>query len=276
MMLYDGSAQDKAGESKWNVVIGAECASQEPAIWVSGRLIGRRVEICRDKKCATHGKDAPTQGRASGSKGGTTPKLSAADKARAEAQKAERQKLLKKVETERAYRERLWQAIAAADVNDKAEQHIVRQACTTVVMQGGAFVARALGMPDNAFDYGARDGAIGRVAALPYKNVLRAAALALVVAEVGVSEYSVCQGEKPKRMEETAALLGLDVATIRTGKPAKPKVDPKKAAKKKTPKQVLRDVVDAAASGRLKKIKADLEKPAKSAAKKGAGKGAKR
>ena len=42
LMLYDGSAENKAGVSKWDVVVGATCPSQEQAIWVSGRMIEKR------------------------------------------------------------------------------------------------------------------------------------------------------------------------------------------------------------------------------------------
>jgi len=253
VMLYDGSAQDKAGEAKWNVVVGAECASQEPAIWVSGRLIGRRVEICRDKKCTTHGQDAPAPAKSSGNRGAATPKLSPADKARAEAQKAERKKLLKKVETEKAYRERLWKAIAAADVNDKAEQHIVRQTCAQIAAQAGALIGRALdlGMKDDAFDYGKRDGAIMRLAALPYKQILRAGALGLVMTELGASEYAVSHGQKPERMEEIAAWIGLDVAAIRAGKPSSPSA--KKAPAKPAAKPPAKKPAKPAAKKAVKK-----------------------
>ncbi len=263
VMLYDGSAQDKAGEAKWNVVVGAECGSQVAAIWVSGRLMGRRVQICRDKKCATHGKDAPAPAKSSGSRGGTTPKLSAEDKARADAQKAEREKLLKKVETEKAYRERLWKAIAAAHVKPgKAEEVIVRHACAQMAAQAGAAVAHALdlGMKDDAFDYGKRDGAIMRLAALPYEQVLRAAALGFVVADLAVGEYSVSHGQKAERMEEIAALLGLDVAAIRAGKPANP------SAKKAPAKTVSKPAAKPAAKKPAKPV---AKKAVKKVAKKG-------
>jgi ParB/RepB/Spo0J family partition protein len=244
VMLYDGHAQDKAGVSKWNAAIGVCCASQEDAIWVSGRLIGRHVNICRDKKCAEHRTDSGAASTPNRARSAPAPKQSAEEKAKAEAQQAERQKLQQKVATEKAYRERLWKAITEASISAAAEQYIIRQACAETAINGGGLVARALGMPDNSFEYGKREDAVTKVAGFAYKSVLRGAALALVVDDVAVGEFQVSRGEKPEGLERMAKLLGVDVALVRSGKPA-PAAKPAKktaapAAKKKAAKPVTK------------------------------------
>jgi ParB/RepB/Spo0J family partition protein len=230
VMLYDGHAQDKAGVSKWNAAIGVCCASQEDAIWVSGRLIGRHVNICRDKKCAEHRTDSGAASTPNRARSAPAPKQSAEEKAKAEAQQAERQKLQRKVESEKAYRERLWKAITEASISAAAEQYIIRQACAETASNGGGLVARALGMPDNSFEYGKREDAVTKVAGFAYKSVLRGAALALVVDDVAVGEFQVSRGGKPEGLERMATLLGVDVALVRSGKAAPAAKPAKKAA----------------------------------------------
>lgn len=275
-MLCDGHVSEKAGVSRWDCVLGAECASQEQAIWVNGTRIGHLVQICRDKKCSEHGTDATAPSKVSGSNGAMTPKLSAAEKARAEAQKAEREKLRKKVESERAYRERLWKALSGAEVPESAERQIAQWACTQIAAQGGGHVARVLGLADDAFDYGKRDGAIVALRARPYKDLLRAAALALVITDLGVSEYSVSLNQKPEGMEEIAKLFGLDIASIRAGKPAKaaPAAPTKKAAAKPVKKKA--GALSAAAKKRIAEAQRKRWAAAKTPAKKAAKKGGKR
>jgi ParB/RepB/Spo0J family partition protein len=249
-MLYDGHAEGRAGVSRWNCKVDVECASKEPAIWVSGTRIGHLVQICRDKKCSEHGETASSTTTKSAGRGASFPKLTAAEKAKAEAQKEERAKLLKKVEAEKAYRERLWTELVKANVPDAAEEDIARSACTRVAMQGGGLIARTFGLPDQAFDYDKRDEAAGRLSTQPYKQVLRGAALALCVPELAVGEWTLSRGEKPEHLESLAKLFGLDVAAIRSGKPSKVVTKPAKKPAAKPAKKAAK-------------------KPAKKAAKKG-------
>ena len=256
-MLYDGSASDKAGVSRWNCVVGAECAGAEDAIWVNGARIGHMVQICRDKKCPEHGAGAQSDA-ASGSKGGVpkaaAAKQSAEEKRRAEAQKAERAKLAEKVKKERAYRERLFAAIAQlpeAQIDGPRVAVLTRELCVVELAERAgddAELARALGWDAALFHYGAKEQLASQLSRLSLKGALKAAAVGMAVEDLPVSEWGVSQGKAPERMERIASWLGIDCKALRSGKPAqapavkqpaKPKAAPfseKKGAKAPTPK----------------------------------------
>lgn len=272
VMLYDGHAQGKAGVSRWDCVInGDACASQEEAIWVSGRMMGHRARICRDKKCAVHfgGIRTSTTAVGSSSRSASRTKPSPEEKARAEAQAAERKKLAERLAKERAYREALFAAVAGAspDAKKKAADDLAYELSVDCLERSDKRVALALGWPAELFDYGNGKTLAKRVRNLDVRSALHAAALALCAVEVVVSEYGVLQGKKPERMEQIARWLGIDVEALRGGKPAKADAKPvaKKAAKAATKPAPEKAVLSADAKKRI----AAAQKKRWAAAKKG-------
>lgn len=244
--LYDGHASEKAGVSRWDCVVEAECASQEKAIWVSGSRIGHFVQICRDKKCAEHGGGSAASG--SGTRGGVAKpaaaKQSAEEKRRVEAQKAERAKLAEKVTKEREYRARLFAAIAQvpdAQIDAPRVDLLTKQACFKVLQsvgQYGADIAPALGIDSSLFGYSEVEKLGLQMRGWTVQAALRAAALGLVVNQLAVGEYDIQSGREAERMEQVAGWLGIDVKAVRSGKPAAEQKSAviKKAAVKKVAK----------------------------------------
>lgn len=308
-MLYDGHASERAGVSRFNCTIGAECEGAESAVWVSGARIGHCVQICRDEECSEHGAGAMASGStgettgetASGTKGGiakpATAKQSAEEKRKAEAQKAEGAKLTAQVTQEREYRKKLFAAIAQvpeAQIDAPRIALLTRLACLEQLVNNAAFreeLASALACDASLFDYGSNEKLEAFARGLTLAGALRAAALATVVSETSVGGYTVQRGIAPARLEQVAAWLGIDAKSIRSGKPApvasskatpparaKPtaatakktvKAAPEKPASKKTAQKAVKKAVKKAVGKAAKKTAA---KPVtKKAAKKGGG-----
>jgi hypothetical protein len=221
-------------------VVGAECASNEPAIWASGRQIGHLIQICRDKKCPEHGEGAKASASTTGTKGGVAKpaakKQSAEDKRRDEAEKAERAKLADKVKKESEYREKLFLAIAQvpdAQIDAPRILLLTRRLCYRLLsgaQQYGAELCRVLGWDRSVFDYNSPK-LEPQTRGLTQQAALRAAALRLVVDEVAVNDYILQHGIPAERMEQIAGWLGIDVKAVRNGSASKPAVKAAKTVK---------------------------------------------
>lgn len=248
-MLYDGHTTDKAGVSRYNCVVDAACVSQEQAIWVNGPRVGHLIQFCRDKKCPEHGVGAAAPGGGAstgGTKGGVAKpapaKQSAEDKRRAEVETAERAKLAEKLKKEREYRGKLFAAIAKvpdAQIDVPRIALLTKSVCFRLLSGSGQFggeLAAALGCDPTVFGYGT-DKLEPYVRGLTLQGALRAAALRLVVDQVSMGDWEMQRGDGPERMEQIARWLGIDVKSVRSGKPPKAAGEPKKAAAKAAAKK---------------------------------------
>lgn len=265
LMLRDGYSSSKDVISEWNVVVVNDkkpvvpCESQEEAIWINGDKAGHRTMICRDSKCKVH--QSPQIRH-------PEPKP---DPVKA---KADRKKLLEKLNAEKKYRAALFQALAVAPINPLYASDLNLEVCLYAIgranSQHAEKVAEALGWPAKIFDWQGDKDLKEKMKVLAPVERLRVALLAGHSGELAVAEHMI--DSKPEDFERLAKLLNVDAKKIRAGVDGKPEPAP---AKKQTPQPVKVGLKKAA---KVPAKKAAVKKPApkKAAPKKAAKKAAKK
>jgi hypothetical protein len=266
LMLADGYSGAKGAIPDYSIVRtdreGA-CDRQEEAIWISGARTGHRTMICRDAKCKTHKGEGARVSSSSSRVMGPDP----------EKAKADRKKLLAKLESEKKYRAALFAAVAMAPVVPLYGSDLNLEVCLYAIGRGpGQYekkVAEALSWPEGIFGWGSSKQLRERVAKLAPIERLRVALVAAHAGELGVSEYA--STSKPEELEKLAELLGLDVKQIRAKSEGKPQptvkaVVPAKPVIVKAPKPARKTVAKPVAKKAT--AKPATKKPAKKAAKK--------
>lgn len=204
------------------------CAGAQPAIQIDGAQKGRSLAICNDPKCPTHsnaGRASAGAAPRSGSRSPAIKKASPAEKAAADTKLAE----------EKAFRLRLWNAIAAHGLNSKQTGLVlawmISDSVRDVDLEIRPALARAVGLDpkDLAEDEDAEDeegetkplrDALGKK---PVEVMARFWLLESIAFEgLNPSEYSL--KDEPCKMLNFAELLGIDVKKLRgmASPPVKP------------------------------------------------------
>ncbi|MDR3799706.1 MAG: ParB/RepB/Spo0J family partition protein [Terracidiphilus sp.] len=208
------------------------CEHQEEAIWIDGEKAGHRTMICRDQKCAQHSAQRMYFDDGHG-----------ADPAK---KKADRKKVLEKLNAAKKYRASLFTAIARAKTLEPKGDVLVELVKYAIGRSDGTLKMKAaelLGWDKSLF-HGYGDVADKRLrdhlSSLSAGDAVRAALLFAESSELTVHEFAV--NAKPKGLEKLARLFDVDAAAIERGfsKPEKSKgttsVVPKKGAKKSAKK----------------------------------------
>jgi ParB/RepB/Spo0J family partition protein len=225
VMLADGYTSDRAAVSRYNVEIlqpGSECPSVEEAIWINGNHAGHLTKICRDPKCKTHKNSLAIERE---------------DPAKA---KANRKKLLEKINAEKKYRVALLTAVARASVPAQAADALNAEVCLFAIRrsnsQYGAKLGEALGWPPQFFGWQGKAALEKQMKGLAPVERARVALLAAHSGELCVNEYSL--KSKPENLETLAKLLNVNLKAVRTSVEPKAKEAPaKKAIAKKAEKK---------------------------------------
>ncbi|HVJ09301.1 MAG TPA: ParB/RepB/Spo0J family partition protein [Acidisarcina sp.] len=223
LQLSDGYSSATGAIPDYSVVLiekqNLPCSSQEEAIWISGRRAGHAVQICRDEKCKKH-------------KGQSHYTGPAKDPEKA---KAERKKLLEKVNAEKKYRMALFAAVAQAPLVALYASDLNLEVCLYAIGRGpgqyGVKVAEALGWPADIFGWGGTRQLREGMAGLAPTERLRVALLAAHAGELAVNEYAL--HSKPEDLEKLAGCLSLDVKRIRAESAGKVQPEPAEPAKAK-------------------------------------------
>jgi ParB family transcriptional regulator, chromosome partitioning protein len=186
---------------------GAECESQEEAMWLDGPKAGHRVLFCRNHDCKTH-------------YGSSSRSNSAQNAKEEERQKAERKATLAKVSVQKRYRKSLLTALGQATVLSSTSEalsldvteHCIRR--MTSIYNGK--LAEALGWDASILEYGHGDKLREVLKSMTDAERLRAAHLAIHASELAVQEYSVNSKDcRPDGFEMLAGYLDVDAAGLK-------------------------------------------------------------
>ncbi len=227
--LADGYTEDKSAVRGWDVTVldDAPCKLAEDAIWITGSKKGRFVKICRSGECAAHGTG---RGRAQSVREQTKGKD-------AEAAKAERKKMLAKIEAAKKYRNALVGALAKVPVLAAVHELTVEvcvELCDGADPAQAPKLAAAIGWDADIFGYGKKAALRKKLAAYQSHDVLRFAVLAAHCGELYVSEYNADRA--PEDLERIAKMLCIDLKAVKGSlEPESEKAAPQKPAQKAKP-----------------------------------------
>ncbi len=246
VMLADGWTDVNGAVTDYSVrVVGGgvkPCEGQEEAIYIDGRNIGQRRQICRDPKCKTHKGDSFSR---SASSTGSSRSASLTPVQRSAA-KEERSKLLAAVKAEKEFRQALFVALIKtpeSELGSSADELLTEIAVEILLWRldstKKAQLAEACGIPERAFESW-RDGGKALKGELAKRGSVERVLLARVAmeaSELTVHEHDVPDGGALKKRQETdleklAKRIGLDVDAIRGGTPTSSKAKVEEATRK--------------------------------------------